>query len=86
MRCIFCDRNLLKSSALGHPITLSGVGICHSECAEDYLVNKRVFSGLKLKDLSDNDLENLYELILMERRERELAKKKDEMKHTISQS
>lgn len=72
MRCIFCDDEVMKiDTVLGSPITLQGRGICHAKCAEKDLIERRIFGSICMSDLTNADLNELKDLVLMEVNERE---------------
>ena len=72
MRCLFCNIDVMKKQGeLGAPITLPGKGVAHSACAEKDLIERRIFGSIALKDIENNDLYELRELLLMEINERE---------------
>jgi hypothetical protein len=74
MRCIFCNKPVLNSD-IGNPITLNGIGIAHSTCAEIDSKQKRVFGPICLHDLSGKDLLRLRDLTDLEMKQRNLKHK-----------
>lgn len=73
MRCMFCNKSIFNKET-GPPVTLSGRGVAHSQCAEQDLMKRRVFHNISMKDLADQDLQELYELASLEMNERNLRK------------
>lgn len=66
MKCCFCSRSALQ----GQPITIPGIGPAHQACYEKYLIDQRVFRRLNLRELSDHELDELHDLVAMERNAR----------------
>lgn len=63
MRCYYCDQPVLGAG----PITVSGVGPAHSACHHESLVRQRVFKGLNIARLTDQELTELSDMVLMEK-------------------
>lgn len=49
------------------PITVPGIGPAHASCYHNRLLSERVFGALKISALSDHELNELYDLVMMER-------------------
>ncbi len=72
MKCMFCDKDMLNyDGSMGLPVTLPGRGIAHTYCAEQDLFSRRIFGSIHIKDLPNDDLYELRELVLAEINERE---------------
>ena len=67
MNCCFCSQPVL----LQQPITVSGLGPAHRPCYQQYLIDQRQFMGINLRTLSDTQLGELRELVVMEHNERQ---------------
>lgn len=70
MRCIYCDIYLV-----GHPevVSIPGQGLAHHNCFITAQFRSRRFRGLDIKELSDDCLAQLRELVLTETNERNRA-------------
>jgi len=66
MRCNYCKKAVLGAS----PITVPGLGPAHEICYQTHLVRKRIFSGLNIAALDDQQLAELSDLVLMEKNAR----------------
>lgn len=67
MHCIFCDQKGLSDTDMkGPPVTISGLGIAHMNCATEDMIRHRVFKGLRLADLVEDELEELNDLVRAE--------------------
>ncbi len=67
MRCMFCDKEVLnQDSSLGRPISLPRRGVAHSNCAEEDLIEKRIFGSIHITEISLEDLYELRELVKVE--------------------
>ncbi len=62
---------IIEGSKVGTPITLPGRGIAHALCAEQDLIERRVFGSIQLATLPQSDLYELRELVLTEINSRE---------------
>lgn len=72
MRCVFCEQALIGSKPhFGQPVTVPGVGVAHTLCAQQDRVQKRVFGPLRLKDVPTESLLELKELVLAEINQRQ---------------
>ena len=71
MRCMFCKQKVLnKDDKLGKPISLARRGIAHAKCAEEDLIEKRIFGSIHIKEIVLDDLYELRELVKSEIEER----------------
>ncbi|WP_022941278.1 hypothetical protein [Psychromonas hadalis] len=67
MRCMFCKKEVLnQDKSLGRPISLPRRGIAHSNCAEEDLIEKRIFGSIHITEISLDDLYELRELVKTE--------------------
>ncbi len=67
MYCIFCNHKVLSGTELrGQPTTVPGLGIAHRNCAIEDMIRHRVFRGLRLRELSVTELEELNDMVLAE--------------------
>lgn len=66
MRCSYCDKTVLGAE----PITVPGLGPAHEICYQAELVSNRVFSGLNIAQLTDQQLNELSDMVLMEKNAR----------------
>jgi len=63
MNCIYCDQPVLGKD----PITVPGAGPAHASCHHSRLISERVFGSLRISALSDDQLNELHDLVKMER-------------------
>jgi len=71
MRCMFCKKEIFeKNDLLGKPISLPSQGIAHSRCAEEDLIEKRIFGSIHITEIALEDLYELRELVKTEINER----------------
>ena len=63
MNCTYCHQAVLGKD----PITVPGVGPAHASCHHSRLLSERVFGSLKISSLSEDELNELYDLVMMER-------------------
>ncbi|ASP40448.1 hypothetical protein CHH28_17980 [Bacterioplanes sanyensis] len=54
-------------------MTVPGQGPAHRDCYQQHLIEQRQFLGLNIRVLSDNQLAELQELVLMESNARQQA-------------
>lgn len=66
MRCTYCEQSVLGSS----PITVPGIGPAHVVCYQTRLISERIFAGLNIAELKDEDLNELSDLVRMEQNSR----------------
>lgn len=66
MRCIFCNKRIVGNDG----ISVSGKGICHEICLQMDQAKRRVFMGLDMTALSDQELTDLKDLVLAEENSR----------------
>jgi hypothetical protein len=67
MRCMFCKKQVLnKDDKLGKPISLARRGLAHAKCAEEDLIEKRIFGSIHIKEIPLEDLYELRELVKYE--------------------
>ena len=66
MRCNYCEKAVLGAS----PITVPGVGPAHDVCYRSNLMSKHVFSGLNIGTLDEQQLNELSDIVLMEKNAR----------------
>ena len=67
MRCMFCKQEVLnQDDSLGRPISIPMRGIAHSNCAEEDLIEKRIFGSIHITEISLEDLYELRELVKVE--------------------
>jgi len=66
MLCNYCEKSVLGAS----PITVPGIGPAHDVCYRTRLTSERIFNGLNIASLSDVDLNELSDLVLMEKNSR----------------
>lgn len=62
MKCCYCSGDVLAAD----PITVSGIGPAHRTCYERSLIEDRVFRNLNLRSLSENELNELFDMVKME--------------------
>jgi len=78
MRCIFCENEVLnQDDSLGKPISLPMQGVAHSMCAEEDLIEKRIFGSIHITEVSLEDLYELRELVKTEIDERVIRNNKE---------
>lgn len=66
MRCSYCEQSVLGFS----PITVPGIGPAHIGCYQTQLISERIFSGLNIAKLDDVELNELADLVSMEKNSR----------------
>ena len=66
MRCSYCEKAVLGSS----PITVPGLGPAHEICYQTNLVSNRIFAGLNIALLDNQQLNELSDMVLMEKNAR----------------
>jgi hypothetical protein len=66
MRCTYCDLSVLGLS----PITVPGIGPAHVACYQTRLISERIFAGLNIAKLADDELNELSDLVRMEQNSR----------------
>ena len=66
MNCVYCDSTVLGAD----PITVAGKGPAHASCHQHGLMVDRIFAGLSLNNLSDSDLNELSDMVQMEKNAR----------------
>lgn len=66
MRCSYCEKAVLGSG----PITVPGVGPAHEVCYQTSLIRHRIFAGLNIAELDDLLLNELSDMVLMEKNAR----------------
>ncbi len=72
MHCIFCEQNVLSQTKIkGQPTTLSGKGVAHETCAHNDMMQNGEFQGMRLADLSMEELRELNELLSTEFQKRQ---------------
>ncbi|WP_157729997.1 DUF2175 domain-containing protein [Bacterioplanes sanyensis] len=69
MLCCYCSHPVLQRQ----PMTVPGQGPAHRDCYQQHLIEQRQFLGLNIRVLSDNQLAELQELVLMESNARQQA-------------
>ena len=72
MNCTYCDQPVLGKD----PITVPGTGPAHASCHHSRLLSERVFGSLKISSLSEHELNELYDLVMMERNVRSAEQSK----------
>lgn len=77
MRCVYCNQSVVNSP-LGNPITVKGVGSAHKECFLASTHMSRIFQRLNLSMLNDQELAELYDMVIVERKDR-LNREDDEL-------
>lgn len=77
MRCVYCNESVVNSH-LGNPITVKGLGSAHKECFLASTHMSRTFHRLNLTMLNDQELSDLHEMVVMERKDR-LSKEHGEL-------
>ncbi|PKF62550.1 hypothetical protein CW745_03750 [Psychromonas sp. psych-6C06] len=71
MRCMFCQKEVFdENDHLGKPISIPSRGVAHSQCAEEDLIEKRIFGSIHITEISLEDLYELRELVKTEINER----------------
>ncbi len=68
MKCIFCERSVIGSS---DAVTVDGGAPSHRHCYHFELMSQRVFKNLKLKALTDYELQELGDLVKQEKNSRD---------------
>lgn len=68
MRCNYCDKPVLGSD----PITVAGIGPAHVVCYQTRLTSERIFNGLNIAKLDDLQLNELSDMVLMEKNSRSI--------------
>jgi hypothetical protein len=63
MRCIYCKDELVGQD----PMTVAGIGIAHHVCHKKKHEEDRIFMGVKISGLNDDELAKLDELIQEEK-------------------
>lgn len=66
MRCIFCQKPVFGEEGT----TLPGNGPSHRDCAEKASLMKRVYKGLDLATLTDEEIDDLLHFIEVEKNAR----------------
>ena len=66
MKCIYCLQPVFGASGM----TVSPLGAAHIACFNNHSVQLRIFKGLTLSDLSDNEITDLHDLLLAEKNSR----------------
>ncbi len=66
MLCNYCEKAVLGAS----PITVPGLGPAHDFCHQSHLVTKRIFSGLNIASLDNLQLNELSDMVQMEKNAR----------------
>ena len=66
MRCNYCDKPVLGSN----PITVAGIGSAHVICHQTRLTSERIFGSLNMTKLDDHQLNELSDMVIMERNAR----------------
>lgn len=66
MRCTYCEQSVLGLS----PITVPGIGPAHIGCYQTRLISERIFLGINIGKLDDAELNELSDLVLMEKNAR----------------
>lgn len=69
MRCHYCDKSVFSSQ----PVTVPGIGPSHAACHQINLVSERIFAGINLTKLDDDQLGELMDLVRMEQNVRTQA-------------
>ena len=54
----------------GDPITVSGSGSAHVGCYQTRLITERIFAGVNIAKLDDSELNELSDIVLMEKNSR----------------
>ncbi len=67
MKCLFCTEPVFGNEAT----TIPGLGPSHKICLEIQVSKRRVFMDINLSSLTDEQLNNLMDLALSERNERQ---------------
>lgn len=62
MKCEFCRKPVFGEEG----VSLPGRGVAHKQCLEAHQALRRMFKGLDITGLSDNELANLKDLVLSE--------------------
>lgn len=67
LNCIFCKECVVKNdNSKGLPVSLPPYGVAHTYCVEQDLLQKRLFKGVHIAELSDRDFSELKEMVLAE--------------------
>lgn len=68
---MFCEKKVLNNdSTQGKLISLARRGVAHSKCAEEDLIEKRIFGSIHITEISLEDLYELRELVKVEIKDR----------------
>lgn len=62
MRCIYCSKRIVGNDG----ISVSGRGVCHAICHHMDQAQRRVYKGLDVTALTDQELTDLKEVVLTE--------------------
>lgn len=67
LNCVFCKECVVRGdSSKGLPISLPPYGVAHTYCAEQDLLQKRLFQGVHIAELDDKSFAELKEMVLAE--------------------
>ena len=62
MNCVYCSKAVFGSEG----ITVSGKGPAHQQCYHANQIFKRTFQSIEISELSDEELNDLKDLVLAE--------------------
>ena len=68
MKCPYCQKNVIGEKKI---VVVVGEGPAHAVCHERAIVSQRVFGGLNLPLLNDEQLAELSEMVKMEQNSRQ---------------
>ncbi|GMM86687.1 hypothetical protein [Pseudoalteromonas sp. MTN2-4] len=67
LNCTFCNESVINSDpSKGHPVSIAPYGVAHSYCAQQDLLYKRVFQGVRIAELDHQSFLELKEMVLTE--------------------
>ncbi len=67
LNCFFCSECVVSGdNSKGRPLTVPPYGVAHTHCAEQDLMQKRLFRGLHIADLDEKCFAELKEMVLAE--------------------
>lgn len=75
MRCIYCGQVVVGERGM----TVPGVGSAHRSCHTADLMLRRTFKDLELAGLTDEELQELEELLMQEKRARNRSDEEEDV-------
>lgn len=68
MKCPYCQKNVIGEKKI---VVVVGEGPAHAVCHERAIISQRVFGGLNLPLLNDEQLAELSDMVKMEQNSRD---------------